>query len=285
MWVPLGSVDQVLPPSLLAGAPVAMPGGSPVLDVAASPPPNPWFSWQYLERNGPDVLRYLEQHATLTAQAVLLALVVALPLAVLAHLRPRWSAPVLAGTGVLYTIPSLALFAVLAPYTGIGRTTVLIGLVVYALLVLVRNVLVGLQGVDPAVRDAARGMGYGRARMLLAVELPQAVPAVITGLRLATVSTVALVTVGVVVGYGGLGQLMFRGFRSNYHAEIMTATVLCLLLALVADLLLLLLGRLLTPWQRGSRRAARAADDPDGPSGAEAPARRTSTAEEAAWTS
>lgn len=221
---------------------------------------NPWFSWEYLERNGADVLRYTEQHATLTVQAVLIALVVALPLATLAHLRPRLAAPVLASAGVLYTVPSLALFAVLAPYTGIGRTTVLVGLVLYALLVLVRNILVGLQGVDPAVRDAARGMGYGRWRMLLGVELPQAVPAIVTGLRIATVSTVALVTVGVVVGYGGLGQLMFRGFRSDYNAEIATATALCLLLALVADLLLVLLGRLLTPWRRGSRTAPATAE-------------------------
>ncbi|MBO0925020.1 ABC transporter permease subunit [Cellulomonas sp. zg-ZUI199] len=221
---------------------------------------NPWFSWEYLERNGSDVLRYTQQHASLTAEAVLIALVVALPLAALAHLRPRLAGPVLAATGVLYTIPSLALFALLAPATGIGRTTVLIGLVVYALLVLVRNVLVGLQGVDPAVRDAARGMGYGRLRLLLTVELPQAVPAVVTGLRLATVSTVALATVGVVVGYGGLGQLMFRGFRSGYHAEIMTATVLCLVLALVADLALALLGRVLTPWRRGSRTRPAARD-------------------------
>jgi osmoprotectant transport system permease protein len=241
-----------------------MPSG-PVLAAAA----NPWFSWDYLERNGADVLRHTQQHASLTVQAVVIALVVALPLAALAHVRPRLAGPVLASTGVLYTIPSLALFAVLAPVTGIGRTTVLIGLVVYALLVLVRNVLVGLQGVDPAVLDAARGMGYGRLRLLLGVELPQAVPAMVTGLRLATVSTVALVTVGVVVGYGGLGQLMFRGFRSGYHAEIMTATVLCLLLALVADLALALLGRALTPW----RRTSRTTDAPHG------------TPQEAPWTS
>ncbi|GIG38311.1 ABC transporter permease [Cellulomonas phragmiteti] len=237
----------------------------PVVAAAA----NPWFSWDYLERNGADVLRHTQQHASLTAQAVLIAFVVALPLAALAHARPRLAGPVLATTGVLYTIPSLALFAVLAPVTGIGRTTVLIGLVVYALLVLVRNVLVGLQGVDPAVRDAARGMGYGRLRLLVRVELPQAVPAIVAGLRLATVSTVALVTVGVVVGYGGLGQLMFRGFRSNYHAEVMTATVLCLVLALVADLALALLGRLLTPWRRSSRVRTTGADHPG----------------EAAWTS
>jgi len=180
----------------------------------------------------------------------------------LAHLRPRLAGPVLGVTGVMYTIPSLALFAVLAPFTGIGRVTVLIGLVIYALLVLTRNVLVGLRGVDPDVRDAARGLGYGRLRMLLTVELPNALPAIVAGVRLATVTTVAPVTVGVVVGYGGLGQLMFRGFRSDYHAEIMTATLLCLALALVLDLLLVLAGRWATPWLRtsGGRRASRGRD-------------------------
>jgi osmoprotectant transport system permease protein len=218
----------------------------------ADAPPNPWFSWQYVERNGADIRQALEQHASLTIEAVAIAFVIALPLAALAHLRPRLAGPLLGTAGVLYTIPSLALFAVLAPYTGIGRTTVLIGLVAYALLVLVRNVLVGLRGVDPAVKDAARGMGYGRGRLLLTVELPQALPSIVAGLRLATVTTVALVTVGVVVGYGGLGQLMFRGFRSNYHAEIMTATVLCLVLALVCDLVIAAVGRGLTPWTRGT---------------------------------
>jgi len=215
-------------------------------------PSNPWFSWEYLQRNSADVLTALQQHTTLTLEAVALAFALALPLGALAHLRPRLGAPLLGVAGVMYTVPSLALFAVLAPYTGVGRTTVLVGLVAYALLVLIRNVLVGLQGVDPAVRDAARGMGYGRVRLLLTVELPQAVPSIVAGLRLATVSTVALVTVGVVVGYGGLGQLMFRGFRSNYHAEIMTATVLCLLLALVCDLVIAGVGRQLTPWARST---------------------------------
>ena len=121
-------------------------------------------------------------------------------LGMLAHLRPRLAAPIVGTTGVLYTIPSLALFTVLVPWTGIGRTPVLVGLVVYALLVLVRNVLVGLGGVDESVRDAARGLGYGRLRLLLTVELPNALPAIVTGIRLATVTTVALVTVGVVVG-------------------------------------------------------------------------------------
>lgn len=217
-------------------------------------PPNPWLSWAYVRDNQADILEALGQHVTLTVEAVLLALLIALPLAVLAHGRPRVATAVLGVSGVLYTIPSLALFAILAPYTGIGRTTVLIGLVAYALLVLVRTILVGLEGVDPQVRDAARGLGYGPARMLLSVELPHALPSIVLGLRLATVTTVALVTIGVVIGYGGLGQLMFRGFASSYRAEILTATLLTLAIALAADLLLWLGGRLVTPWTRTAPR-------------------------------
>jgi osmoprotectant transport system permease protein len=96
-------------------------------------------------------------------------------------------------------------------------------------------------------------MGFGRARLLVQVELPQALPSIVAGIRVAAVSTVALVTVGVVVGYGGLGQLMFRGFRSNYHAEIMTATILCLVIALVADVAIVLVARALMPWSRAGR--------------------------------
>lgn len=213
-------------------------------------PANPWLSWSYVQDNAPEILRYLGQHTSLTVQAVLLALLVAVPLAALAHTWPRLSGLVLGTTGVLYTIPSLALFAVVYPFLRDRRTTVLVGLVLYALLLVVRNTLVGLRGVDPDVRDAARGLGYGRWRLLLTVELPNALPSVITGVRLASVSTVALMTVGVVIGYGGLGQLMFRGFASGYRAQIMTATILCLLLGLVLDLVLSLVGRVVTPWAR-----------------------------------
>ncbi len=211
---------------------------------------NPWLSTDYLERNWDEVYAQLMIHTTLTLQALAIAFAIAFPLAVLARRVPRLSGPVMGVSGALYTIPSFALFGLLAPFTGIGRTTVLIGLVAYALLVLVRNIVVGLQGVDRDVVDAARGMGYTPARMLFQVELPNALPAIIAGLRIAAVSTVALVTVGVVVGYGGLGQLMFRGLQSDYRAQIMTATLLCLTLAFVLDLLLSLAGRLATPWAR-----------------------------------
>ncbi|MBI9113399.1 ABC transporter permease [Sanguibacter suaedae] len=215
------------------------------------PPANPWLSWSYVQDNSSEILRALGQHTSLTVLAVLIAVLVAVPLAALAHLRPRLAGPLLGTTGVLYTIPSLALFAVVYPLLRDRRSTVLLGLVLYALLLVVRNTLVGLRGVDPDVTDAARGLGYSRARTLFTVELPNALPSVLTGVRLATVSTVALATVGVVIGYGGLGQLMVRGLGSGYRAQIMTATLLCLALALVLDLLLTLLGRALTPWARG----------------------------------
>lgn len=232
-------------------APVSAAAGT-VGQMTPDQPANPWLSWQYVQDNSDEIFRYLGEHVTLTLQAIAIALVVAIPLAALAHAWPRLAGPLVATTGVLYTIPSLALFAVVYPFIRDRRTTVLLGLVLYALLLLVRNTLVGLRGVDPAVTDAARGLGYGRWRMLFTVELPNALPAVITGLRLASVSTVALVTVGVVIGYGGLGQLMFRGFTSGYHAQIMTATLLCLALGLTIDLVLYLVGRLVTPWSRAT---------------------------------
>jgi osmoprotectant transport system permease protein len=177
--------------------------------------------------------------------------VIALPLAVLAR-RSRWLAgPVLGLSTVVYTIPSLAMFAFVAPYTGLTRTTVLVGLVLYSLVVLVRNFLAGLRAVPADVREAAQGMGYGGTRLFWQVEVPLALPSFMAGLRIATVSTVALVTVGVIVGHGGLGQLITGGFNANfYRAEIVTGAVGCVLLALLADLLLAGVERVLTPWSR-----------------------------------
>ncbi|MEU6074981.1 ABC transporter permease [Micromonospora sp. NPDC047074] len=218
-------------------------------------PGNPWFSWQYLRDNSDTILAAVREHASLTVRAVLIAALIALPLAVAAYWYRSLAGPVVALTGVLYTIPSLALFAFIAPYLGIGAVTVLSVVVLYALLVIVRNAVAGLNQVPPEVREAAEGMGYGRWGRLFRVELPLALPGILTGLRLATVSTVALVTVGVVIGRGGLGQLIFAGFQNNfYKAQIMTGTLLCVLLALVLDLVLAGAGRLLTPWLR--RRSA-----------------------------
>jgi osmoprotectant transport system permease protein len=224
---------------------------SPALAYARAD--NPWFSWQYVHDNVDGLAAALREHATLTAEAVVVAALVAIPLAVLAYWFRPLTGPILAFSGVLYTIPSLALFALLAPFVGVGQLTVLIGLVLYALLMIVRNALTGLTQVPEDVLDAARGMGYGRFARLLRIELPLAFPGILTGIRLATVSTVALTTVGVLVGHGGLGQMIFAGFRANYRAEIAIPTVMIVVLALGLDAILAVAGRLLTPWSR--RRA------------------------------
>jgi osmoprotectant transport system permease protein len=219
-------------------------------------PGNPWFSWQYVRDNSDTIVAALREHATLTAEAMLIATAVAVPLAVVAYWYRPLTGPILALSGVLYTIPSLALLAFIAPYVGTTNSaSVLIALVLYALLLIVRNSLAGLNQVPPEARDAAQGMGYGRWGRLFRIDLPLALPGIITGLRLATVSTVALVTVGALIGYGGLGDLILTGFRNNfYKAEILTGAVLCVGLALVLDLLLATAGRLLTPWRRRAER-------------------------------
>jgi osmoprotectant transport system permease protein len=237
--------------SFLSRAQVPWPLAAPADDG----PGNPWFSWRYVHDNAGDLLSALEYHAGLTARAVIIALIVAVPLAVVAYWIRPLTGPILALSGILYTIPSLALLALLAPAVGTTTdTSVLIALVLYALLVMVRNSLAGLTQVPGEVRDAALGMGYGRFGRLWRIELPLALPGIITGLRLATVSTVALVTVGGIIGRGGLGDMILGGFRNNfYKAEIMTASILCVALALVLDLILAGLGRVLTPWTRERR--------------------------------
>ena len=127
--------------------------------VAVDEPANPWFTWDYVRDNSGDLQEALQQHVVLTVETIAIGLVIAFPLAILAHRYRLLAAPVLATTGALYTVPSLALFAFLAPYTGLTQRTVLIGLVMYALLILVRNILAGLEGVPPDVKEAARGHG------------------------------------------------------------------------------------------------------------------------------
>ncbi len=222
--------------------------------LAVDEAPNPWFDPGYVVDNWDTILRYLGEHVRLTIGAVVLGALIALPLALLARRNRVLAGSVLGLSTVVYTIPSLAMFAFIFPFTGLSATTVLIGLVAYSLVILVRNFLTGLRGVPDDVREAARGMGYGKVQLFWKIDLPLAMPAFIAGLRIATVSTVALVTVGVLVGHGGLGQLILGGFNANfYRAEIVTGTVLCVLLALLADVLLVGAERLVTPWARAGR--------------------------------
>jgi osmoprotectant transport system permease protein len=230
-----------------------MSAGSGVV-LALDEAPNPWFDAGYVIDNWDTILRYLGEHVRLTVGAVVLGAMIALPLALLARRNRLLSGSVLGLSTIVYTIPSLAMFAFIFPFTGLSSTTVLIGLVAYSLVILVRNFLAGLQGVPEDVREAAKGMGYGAARRFVQVDLPLALPAFMAGLRIATVSTVALTTVGVLVGHGGFGQMIVGGFNANfYRAEIVTGTIGCVLLALFADVLLAGAERLLTPWTRAVR--------------------------------
>jgi osmoprotectant transport system permease protein len=173
------------------------------------------------------------------------------PVALLAR-RWRWLEQLVLGAStIVYTVPSLALFSLLLPFTGLSATTVVVGLVLYSLTILVRAIVAGLAAVPDAVVEAARGMGYSERRLLWQVRVPLALPTVMAGVRVAAVSTVALTTVGAVVGYGGLGDLIYEGLRTLFKPQVLTASVLCVALALVVDLVLLAAQRAATPWRRG----------------------------------
>ncbi|POX42003.1 ABC transporter permease [Streptomyces sp. Ru73] len=218
---------------------------------------NDWICGEYLRSRGQELVDATVQHIWITALSVAIGLLVAFPLALLARQRRGAAGPVLGFTTILYTVPSLAMFALLTPVFGVSAAVVVTGLVLYSLTILVRNILAGLQAVPEEVREAARGMGYGPLRLLFQVELPLALPALMAGLRIATVSTVAMTTIGAVVGFGGLGNLIDSGMQGFFKAEVLTASVLCVLLALVADLLLVGLQRALTPWTRAGRAGSR----------------------------
>ncbi|RFU86334.1 ABC transporter permease [Streptomyces triticagri] len=218
---------------------------------------NDWVCGEYVRSRSQELIDATVEHIGITAASVLIGLAVALPLALLARSGRRFAGPVLGLTTALYSLPSLAMFSLLLPVFGLSVALVVTGLVLYSLTVLVRNILAGLEAVPDDAREAARGMGYGPWRLLWEVELPLALPALMAGVRIATVSTVALTTVGAIVDYGGLGGLIMSGLRTDFKAQVLTASVLCVLLAVVADLLLLALQRWLTPWTRIRRGRAR----------------------------
>jgi osmoprotectant transport system permease protein len=200
----------------------------------------------------------LLEHVYLTALAVGIGLVISFALALLIRDRPRWYGPIIGGTGILYAIPSLALFALLTPVTGLGTVlTAEIALVSYTLLILTRNIVEGLRAVPADAIEAAAGMGYTRVQRLLRVELPLAMPIIVAGIRIATVSTVGLVTVTALIGLGGLGYLIVTigTQRGSFGlTATLTGIVLAVGLAVLADLALLALQHALTPWAR--RRTA-----------------------------
>jgi osmoprotectant transport system permease protein len=212
-----------------------------------------FFRWDWVFDHLDDIGRRVVEHLVLTGIALGVGLLVSMALALIALRFRRSYAPITWVTGALYTIPSLALFAFLVPITGFTILTAEIGLVSYTLLILVRNIVAGIDGIDPAIRESALGMGYDRRRLFLEIELPLALPVIVAGLRIAAVTTIGLVTVTALIGQGGVGAFILRGLNRFFSTEIVLGTALSVAIAVAVDVALLLLERGLTPWAR--RRA------------------------------
>ena len=195
--------------------------------------------------------RYVDpfwEHVYLTFVSVGIGFAIAFALAVIAHKRRWLTGPITAVTGALYTVPSIAAFLLLLPLTGRGNTTAIIALVSYTLLILFRNITTGLRNVPTESVDAARGMGLGPNQILMRIELPLALPEILAGLRIAITTTVGLATLAFFAGAGGLGQVIYTDI--NFKSNVVTAGGLAILLAAVADIVILVAQWLLTPWRR-----------------------------------
>lgn len=210
----------------------------------------PLLEWDWIVDHRDDIWDLTLEHLQLSLAAVGIGFAIAAGLTLLILRAPWTYGPVTWVAGALYTIPSLALFAVLLPYTGLGFRPALIGLVSYTLLILVRNMVAGLRAVPSAVREAADGMGYTPMRRLLSIELPLAVPAIVTGLRIASVTTIGLVTITAVIGAGGYGRLILDGLGRFFPTPTVVGAVLSMAMAAVVDVAFVLVGRALTPWSR-----------------------------------
>lgn len=210
--------------------------------------------WDWIERHSDDIVRAGGEHLVLVGAAIAIATAVAVPLGVLVRRSRFATAAALTSSQVLYTVPSLAMFGFLLPFLGIGRTPVIVALVVYSLLGITRNTIVGLQSVPPAVVEAARGMGLTRGQTLLRVEIPLATPSILTGVRFATVGAVGIATIGALFAGGGLGDLIINDGlnRDLFLTPIVVGVALATALAITLDLLLILAQRLATPWARRS---------------------------------
>lgn len=216
------------------------------------------FRWDWVVDNREDVWLALGEHMWLTFLAVAIGLAISVPVGIFVARHRRFYGPVTAITGFMYTIPSLALFAFLTPLTGLSTTSAEIGLVSYTLLILIRNVVAGLDGVSPDAKEAALGMGYTDRQMLWKVEMPLALPTIVAGLRIATVTTIGLVTVTALIGKGGVGYFILLGLNRTFSTAIILGAGLAVILAVAFDVLLLRTERALAPWSRASERRAAA---------------------------
>lgn len=213
----------------------------------------PLVRWQWIADHTDEIRELTVEHLKLTAVAVGVGFAIAMTLALVA-LRWRWTYGPIAGfTGLLYSIPSLALFAALVPITGLGFRTAEIGLVSYTLLILLRNIVAGIDAVPAPVREAADGMGMERWRRFLTVDLRLATPTIIAGLRIATVTTIGLVTVTALVGNGGYGVFINDGLERTFPTPIILGSGLSIAMAVTFDVAFVGVERLLTPWARARR--------------------------------
>lgn len=206
------------------------------------------MNWEWVRGNVDAIVAATVDHVVLTVIAVGLGFVLSLGFALLIHRDRRFYGPISGLTGVLYTIPSLALFALLVPVTGLSLLTAEIGLVSYTLLILTRHIVAGLDGVPGDIVEAADGMGFTAGQRLRSVDLPLAVPLIIAGLRIATVTTIGLVMVTALIGEGGLGNLMLRGFNFRNYTAVYVGAIVTVGMAVIADAAIVALGRLATPW-------------------------------------
>ncbi|HEX2181646.1 MAG TPA: ABC transporter permease [Rubrobacteraceae bacterium] len=212
--------------------------------------------WDWLAENfWEDIFPAIQGHMYLSFVSVAIALAISLPVGVLAARYRKIYPPVTFVTGILYSIPSLALFSILISVPGIviGPTPVIIALVAYSLLILIRNVVAGIDSVPAETIDAARGMGLTNRQILFGVELPLALPVIVAGIRIATVTIIGIATIGAYISGGGLGKLIFDGINRNFPTMIIAGAILATALAIIADLLLLALERYLRPWARRRR--------------------------------
>ena len=211
---------------------------------------DPWIRWAWVSDHPDVIVERLVSHLELTGITLAIGLVIALPLGVACFRSRRVHGTVLGFAGVIYTIPSVALFAMLIPFTGLSRTTSIIPLVSYTLLILVRNVVAGLQSVPEEVRESATGMGYSSSRRLLRIELPLALPAIIAGVRITSVTTIGLATITSLIGEESLGLMILDGLYRDFRTPLVVGTVLIVSLSVIADVTFLGLERVLSPWAR-----------------------------------
>lgn len=211
---------------------------------------DPWIRWDWVRDHTDDITERLVAHLALTGVTLAIGLAIALPLGVACFRWRRVYPTVLGVAGVIYTIPSLALFALLIPFTGLSRTTSIIPLVSYTLLILVRNVVAGLQSVPAEVRESATGMGFSPLRQLLRIELPLAMPAIMAGVRITSVTTIGLVTITSLIGEESLGLLILDGLYRDFRTPLVVGTLCIVALSALADLSFLGLQKLVTPWAR-----------------------------------